>query len=157
MRNEVPGSPEQILDPLEDLCLWTNLAPPPPVGSALGSPPFLQACFPRGWEWGAACAEVRAPFQSVGFPPGWGCLGGQSRQRLISGSLPCFLPTQAPALEKPGEAWRSSETCPSAAAWTLEVGRLRPLWGARLSHQGKGGAHMLSLPPRGCLLNPRLI
>ncbi|GAB5578226.1 hypothetical protein PRBEI_2001204600 [Prionailurus iriomotensis] len=26
----------------------------------------------------------------------------------------------APALEKPGEAWRSSETCPSAAAWTLE-------------------------------------
>lgn len=86
---------------------------------------------------------MRAPFQRVGFPPWMEVPGRRLRQLLISASLPCILPTQALALEKPlPGAWRRAL---AASAWTLEVGRLRPLWGARLSHRG-GGGHMLSLP-----------
>lgn len=63
-----------------------------PCGSALGSPPFLQACFP-GWEcWGGGEAEVRAPFQSVGFHPGWGAWGGNHNSGLSVGPSPAFCP-----------------------------------------------------------------
>lgn len=89
---------------------------------------------------------MRPPLQRVGFPPVRGACGEGGKHSSSGGSLSCSLLTQAPALEKPlPGAWRHAL---AASAWTLEVGQLRPLWGARLSHWGKeGGLHMFSLPP----------
>lgn len=140
----------------------TNRCLPGCLWPCSGASTFLEACFP-GWGW--VGAGVRAPFQSVRFPPPGGAQG-QSHQWSTGGGGPLLLSS----LHR-RQFWRNLCPCLMMCAWTLEVGRLRPPWGARLSHQGEGegegegerggGCTCSLLPPpgwRGVLpLNPRAL